>query len=362
MRLGHGIVVCVPQFNHPIRIAERAATLDIISGGRLEFGTGRSATFTELGGFRAEVDHTKKSWDEFVHVIPKMWTEERFAYDGEFFSMPSRTVLPKPYQKPHPAMWVAVSSPGTEHDAADRGLGCLGVGFTSFAGQEKHVQEYRSRIQNCDPVSDIVNDQLSTINFMYCHEDDATGVKGGKRIFQSFTYMAGQLGMAKEMVPTRSYPTPGLLSAAHHRPGRYPAKGYLLGLVCDSESAADMLASTFGFRVVTGDATFESGHHRTGGRASIDGTELLEIGVAWPEPMSGDDIEWFDHLHLVSCDGEARIIQIDPEYENKEAFRGTAPSRHVRSRGNSTRQASNSPRQLSGSSAGPTPICQRRDS
>ena len=99
-------------------------------------------------------------------------------------------------------------------------------------------------------------------------------------------------------------------------------RGYLLGSICDSETAADMLASTFGFRVVIGEVRFESGHHRTGGRASIDGTEVLDIGVAWPEPMSGDDMEWFDNLHLVSCDGEAKIIQIDPEYEYKEAFRG----------------------------------------
>ena len=58
IRVGHGIVVCVPQFNHPIRIAERAAVLDILSGGRLEFGTGRSATWTELAGFQANQNST----------------------------------------------------------------------------------------------------------------------------------------------------------------------------------------------------------------------------------------------------------------------------------------------------------------
>ncbi|HMC42660.1 MAG TPA: LLM class flavin-dependent oxidoreductase, partial [Acidimicrobiales bacterium] len=64
IRVGHGVVVCVPQINHPIRAAERAAVLDIISGGRLEFGTGRSSTWTELGGFQADPDETKKTWDE----------------------------------------------------------------------------------------------------------------------------------------------------------------------------------------------------------------------------------------------------------------------------------------------------------
>ena len=151
IRVGHGIVTCVPrvQPSHPDRRA--GCVLDLLSGGRLELGTGRSATWTELGGFEANPDDTKKTWDEFVHALPKMWTQERYRHDGQFFSMPSRAVLPKPIQKPHPPMWVAVSSPGTEDDAADRGMGCLGVNFTSFAEQERKVKEYRRRIQHCDP-------------------------------------------------------------------------------------------------------------------------------------------------------------------------------------------------------------------
>ena len=124
----------------PIRVAERAAVLDILSGGRLELGTGRSATWTELGGFRADPDETKKTWDEFVRVIPKMWMQERFSWEGRAFSMPERAVLPKPIQKPHPPMWVAVTSPGTEIDAADRGLGCLGLHAGWPTESEKKVK------------------------------------------------------------------------------------------------------------------------------------------------------------------------------------------------------------------------------
>src|SRR5579862_5032330 len=165
IRVGHGVVACVPQYQSPIRIAERAAVLDILSGGRVELGTGRSATWTELGGFRANADETKKTWDEFVRVIPKMWTQERFSWQGRAFSMPERAVLPKPIQKPHPPMWVAVTSPGTELDAAERGLGCLGVASTTYAEQERRTQEYHRRIQSCDPVSSVVNDQVTTLNF-----------------------------------------------------------------------------------------------------------------------------------------------------------------------------------------------------
>jgi alkanesulfonate monooxygenase SsuD/methylene tetrahydromethanopterin reductase-like flavin-dependent oxidoreductase (luciferase family) len=234
IRVGHGIVTCVPEFNHPIRIAERAAVLDVLSGGRLEMGTGRSATWTELGGFQADPDTTKKSWDEFVHAIPKMWTQERYSHQGQFFSMPSRAVLPKPVQKPHPPLWVAVSSPGTEDDAADRGMGCLVLNFTTFAEQERKVREYRRRIQYCEPAGAFVNDQLNTINFLYCHDDSEVGVSTGRKMIGQFQYMAGQLDMAKEVYPTRAYPSAGLLAGARKQaasPGdlKEPPEGIAIG-------------------------------------------------------------------------------------------------------------------------------------
>jgi alkanesulfonate monooxygenase SsuD/methylene tetrahydromethanopterin reductase-like flavin-dependent oxidoreductase (luciferase family) len=211
IRVGHGIVVCVPQFNHPVRIAERTAVLDILSGGRLEVGTGRSATWTELAGFQADPDETKKTWDEIVRCLPKMWTQEHFSHEGRAFSMPSRAILPKPYQKPHPPMWVAVTSPGTELDAADRGLGSLGLTFGGVAEQEKKIAEYRRRIQSCDPVGSFVNEQVNAVNFLYCHEDAETGIKTGQRLSGMFNYLAAQLLAAREAYPTRSYPSLGLL-------------------------------------------------------------------------------------------------------------------------------------------------------
>jgi alkanesulfonate monooxygenase SsuD/methylene tetrahydromethanopterin reductase-like flavin-dependent oxidoreductase (luciferase family) len=211
IRVGHGIVVCVPEFNHPIRIAERCATLDIISGGRLEVGTGRSATWTELGGFRANPDETKRTWDEFVHCLPKMWTQERYSYQGRVWSMPQRAIIPKPYQKPHPPMWVAVTSPGTEIDAAERGMGSLGLTFGGFADQEEKVKRYRKIIRNCEPVGEFVNEQVATVNFLFCHEDEEVGVKTGRRLSGTFNYLAAQLLAAREAYPTKSYPSLGLL-------------------------------------------------------------------------------------------------------------------------------------------------------
>ena len=211
VRLGHGAVVCVPQMNHPVRVAERAATLDILSGGRLELGTARSSTWTELGGFQVDPDDTKKTWDEYVRVLPKMWTEERFAYEGFSFSMPERAILPKPLQKPHPPLWVTVTTPGTELDAADRGIGCLGVAAASYAEQERRTKEYRRRIQLCDPVG-AVNDRVATLNFLYCHEDARQAASRGLLMLGMFGLLNTHLLSTREAYPTRAYQSLGNLA------------------------------------------------------------------------------------------------------------------------------------------------------
>jgi alkanesulfonate monooxygenase SsuD/methylene tetrahydromethanopterin reductase-like flavin-dependent oxidoreductase (luciferase family) len=211
IRLGRGIAVCVPEFNHPAQVAERAAVLDILSNGRLEFGTGRSATWAELGAFRSDIDRTKLSWDEYVRAIPRMWTQERFGYSGTHFTFPERCVLPKPVQRPHPPMWVAVSSPGTELAAADRGLGSLGLTFGGYADQEKRISAYRDRIRSCEPAGSFVNEQVNTVNFLFCHEDADQAASTGMGLARGFNYAAAQVISAREAFPSRSYQTAGLL-------------------------------------------------------------------------------------------------------------------------------------------------------
>jgi alkanesulfonate monooxygenase SsuD/methylene tetrahydromethanopterin reductase-like flavin-dependent oxidoreductase (luciferase family) len=195
-----------------VRVAERAAALDIVSHGRLELGTARSSTWTELGGFRADPDQTKKAWDEYVRVLPRLFGDEPFAYDGVTFSMPERNVLPKPVQKPHPPLWVTVTSPGTELDAADRGLGCLGVAAAGYAEQERRTREYHRRIQQCDPVSSVVNDRVSTLNFLYCHEDAGVAAATGMRMVGVFGLANSHLLWTREAYPTRAYQSLGNLA------------------------------------------------------------------------------------------------------------------------------------------------------
>lgn len=209
IRVGHGAVVCVPEMNHPVRVAERAAALDVVSHGRLEFGTARSSTWTELGGFAADPDMTKKTWDEYVRVIPQMWMQDAFAYEGLGWSTPERNVLPKPAQEPHPPMWVTVTTPGTELDAAERGLGCLGVAAVSFDEQERRTAEYHRRIQQCSPVGGVVTDAVTTQNFLYCHEDLDVAAAVGGAMAAAFYQENSHLLWTREAFPTSAYQSLG---------------------------------------------------------------------------------------------------------------------------------------------------------
>ena len=133
--------------------------------------------------------------------------------------MPERNVLPKPLQDPHPPLWVTVTSPGTEVDAADRGIGCLGVAAAGYDEQERRTREYHRRIQLCDPVSSVVNDQVTTLNFMYCHEERATALSTGQRMFGLFGVTNAHLLWTREAYPTRGLPDAREPRAQARHPG-----------------------------------------------------------------------------------------------------------------------------------------------
>ena len=126
IRLGHGIVQTPPPFNHPARIAERISTLDLVSNGRVEFGTGEASSEAELGGFGIEPSEKRAMWEEGLRVALRCMTEAPFTgHSGNYVTMPPRNVVPKPMQKPHPPVWVACSRRETIHLAAQKGIGAL---------------------------------------------------------------------------------------------------------------------------------------------------------------------------------------------------------------------------------------------
>lgn len=235
LRLGFGIATCVPKYHSAVRLAEKAAFLDHISGGRVDFGTGRSSTWNELGGFGADPDTTKESWDEYVEAIPKMWTTERVRIDGVHVSLPERNVLPKPYQDPHPPLWTAITSPGTEIEAGERGMGALMLSMADIDKNIPRFQAYREAIRRCRPVGQFVNEQIAAVSWLHCHEDEDLARVRGQELFETFGYLAGQSLEVSEVFPSDAYGAYGLLSEIRpdpHAPEdakKKPTNGFLFG-------------------------------------------------------------------------------------------------------------------------------------
>jgi alkanesulfonate monooxygenase SsuD/methylene tetrahydromethanopterin reductase-like flavin-dependent oxidoreductase (luciferase family)/putative sterol carrier protein len=182
IRLGHGIVQIPPPFNHPARVVERAATLDLISGGRLELGTGEASSQMELGAFGVDRARKRAMWEEALDAIARMFAEEPYAgADGEFVQMPPRNVMPKPKQRPHPPLWVACSRRDTILLAARKGLGALSFSFVEPEQAKEWVDEYYALIdsEECVPGGFAVNPNFAVVLPMMCHEDEETAIERG---------------------------------------------------------------------------------------------------------------------------------------------------------------------------------------
>ncbi len=182
IRLGHGIVQLPQEYNHTARVAERVATLDLISDGRVEFGTGESSSEAELGGFMIDRTTKRDQWDEGLDAVTRMMVEEPFAgINGKYLTMPARNVVPKPLQKPHPPMWVACSRRDTIHLAATKGIGALSFSFIEPAEAKQWADDYYTTImsEDCVPGGFSVNAQLACVIPFMCHEDEATAIERG---------------------------------------------------------------------------------------------------------------------------------------------------------------------------------------
>ena len=177
IRLGHGVVQ-LPT-NNPIRVAERVATLDLLSGGRVELGLGEGQGPVELHPFGARVREKREVWEEAVRALIPMFTRTSVEWHGTYFDFPERNVIPKPYQKPHPPLWVACSNIATIANAGRWGMGALGFQFVSPEAARAWVAEYyRNFTQRPERLAEYpANPNIAMVSGFMCAETDAQAME-----------------------------------------------------------------------------------------------------------------------------------------------------------------------------------------
>ncbi len=193
IRLGHGIVLMPPGYNAPARIAERLATLDLVSNGRVEWGTGESASRAELEGYGVNPVERREMWRETVEQVANMMAMSPYpGFQGKYFSMPTRNVVPKPVQKPHPPIWVACSNRETIHLAAQLGIGALTFAFVDPAEAKHWVDDYYETFKKeCVPIGHTVNPNIAMVSSFSCHRDHDEAVRRGMDGFRFFQFALG---------------------------------------------------------------------------------------------------------------------------------------------------------------------------
>jgi alkanesulfonate monooxygenase SsuD/methylene tetrahydromethanopterin reductase-like flavin-dependent oxidoreductase (luciferase family) len=166
IRIGHG-VVCLPfHYNHPIRVGERAAMLDVLSNGRLDLGAGRGATLQEMSAFGVDPANTYEELEESLNMISRLWREDEFEWHGELLDVAPHPILPRPVQAPHPPLYLACSKKDTVALAAELGIGCLVLGFAGpddVADMHRLYDETRATRDGKRFVSTEVNDHFSAL-------------------------------------------------------------------------------------------------------------------------------------------------------------------------------------------------------
>jgi alkanesulfonate monooxygenase SsuD/methylene tetrahydromethanopterin reductase-like flavin-dependent oxidoreductase (luciferase family) len=211
IRIGHG-VVCMPfNFNHPARVAERAAMLDVLAGGRLDLGAGRGGTKQETSLCGVDADRTRDEVEEALRIIGQAWQGNELEWHGSLLDIDPLPILPRPVQAPHPPLYLACTRSDTVTLAAEYGIGALVLGF---AGVEE-VAELRGVYDQAIAdrtgerfVSTAVNDHFSALcpTIVLDDRDKAMqiGARGQRFFAQSIKHWYGA-----GPVPARGWPGRG---------------------------------------------------------------------------------------------------------------------------------------------------------
>jgi len=188
IRLRHMVVLLPFPFNHPVRVAERLATLDIVSNGRAEIGTGRANTLLQLDGFQCPLDESRARWEEGLEVLMKAFLHDPFSHEGRYFKIPPRSLCPKPVQQPHPPVSMVAQSPESNAVAGSKGIGslCWDVYF-GWDYVERGYKAYKEAIARAKPVGGYINDSFAAVSLnVVCAETKAEAMKAAKLSIPNF--------------------------------------------------------------------------------------------------------------------------------------------------------------------------------
>ncbi len=191
IRFGTGVVVL--HWDHPIRVAERAAMLDVLSGGRLELGVGRGAGFREVGMFNAPTDNdeSRRKFEEAVEVIRKAWSGEPLNHDGEFWHFENLLLRPRPTRQPAP-LWIASASQESAEYA-----GRVGLPYATITWPLTPLHLYSEKraawLKSAEDAGQAVDDlSVPMVLMMYCGESDAEAQETAYERMIKFQYINEQ--------------------------------------------------------------------------------------------------------------------------------------------------------------------------
>jgi alkanesulfonate monooxygenase SsuD/methylene tetrahydromethanopterin reductase-like flavin-dependent oxidoreductase (luciferase family) len=175
-RIRLGVAVSILPFHHPIRLAEDAALVDVLSGGRLDWGIGRGYQKQEFEGWQLSMDESRARFEEALDFVLRAWSGESLAHDGAFYRVGDVRTFPPPVQRPHPPVWVAANSPETIAWAAGRAIPLLTTQAPTFAQLGDFRRRFEDELRSAGHPEAVVRERLgrsAAVRYVYVAPTDA---------------------------------------------------------------------------------------------------------------------------------------------------------------------------------------------
>jgi alkanesulfonate monooxygenase SsuD/methylene tetrahydromethanopterin reductase-like flavin-dependent oxidoreductase (luciferase family) len=204
IHIGAGIFNISPRVNHPVKTAEKVATLDHLTNRRFEFGTGRGAGSHEIATLNIhDTESTRADYDDVIYEIVRMWEQKDYTYHGTHWDMDvPHNVLPKPWGPGHPPFWLAVGSPATWEKAGRLGQGALGFTFSAVHDVAPWIENYKKGIAECtDPVGEFINDNVMITTAVRCTAQRDAAREQATRVGNG--YLPSMVALYHDTMPAR---------------------------------------------------------------------------------------------------------------------------------------------------------------